>query len=227
MKLRRTGDSTLVHQWSHAFGACVATPDASLCIANIGPIGLGVFDTLHEQPIDTLRSGYGDHNPGFAAVRITAGGKYLVTSGEQKIKIWDMDSRSVLREYPGAEGISISPDSAFIVTAGAGAGVVRLYRFNTTTTDVQQQQQEASALRVLPNPTETNPMMLFSLHSTQRVEIDLIDATGQVVYALPEQILQAGEHTIPLAVEQLPSGIYFCRLRNGKTVQTAQFLIAR
>jgi hypothetical protein len=44
------------------------------------------------------------------------------------------------------------------------------------------------------------------------VRLDLFDATGRPVRHLLQEALPGGEHSVDIVADDLPQGVYFCRL---------------
>ena len=223
MKLRRTQDSVVLQRW-YTGGGCQATPDLQYFTAAVAG-GVGIYIQDYAKPIDTLHT---YSALGTSQTEMTKGGKYVVTSSGGMIEIWNFASRQNIKSYPGTPQFSISPDSAFIVIAGASGGV-RVYRFNTGTTSVgSEEEQVGNTLRVIPNPSDGQTTARFHIPGTApvAVELDIVDATGTILHHILNEILPTGEHSIPLPMIET-SGTYFCRLRTATSQQVVRMVTIR
>jgi hypothetical protein len=67
---------------------------------------------------------------------------------------------------------------------------------------------------VFPNPTNNKTNIKFNLDKTLPVSIDLIDISGAVVKNLFNNlIMQSGEQTIELNLNNIPTGKYFIQIK--------------
>ncbi len=65
-----------------------------------------------------------------------------------------------------------------------------------------------------PNPFNSTTKFYYSLPRAGLIQIDLLNLNGQVIGCLLEAIQPAGTHSFELTADQLPSGIYFYRIRS-------------
>jgi hypothetical protein len=78
-----------------------------------------------------------------------------------------------------------------------------------------------------PNPTDKQLNLEFELYESAKVGIQLLDIEGKVVQKKPSKIANAGKQFFNLAIEELPAGIYFLRLKCGSQKYTKRIVIAR
>ncbi|MFQ5599492.1 MAG: T9SS type A sorting domain-containing protein, partial [Candidatus Krumholzibacteriia bacterium] len=75
------------------------------------------------------------------------------------------------------------------------------------------------ALRLAPNPFNPQAVVRFRVERSGPVQLVLYDARGRLVHTLVDGILPAGRHQMSLLDGtlrgELPSGVYFLRLRAG------------
>jgi hypothetical protein len=83
------------------------------------------------------------------------------------------------------------------------------------------------ALSAFPNPFNPQTTLAFSLPQTTRVELDVFDLTGRTVAVLQDGIMAAGEHRLSFDGNDLPSGLYFARVRAGETVVTRKLVLLK
>lgn len=81
-------------------------------------------------------------------------------------------------------------------------------------------------LSVSCNPVSSQVMLQVSLEQGGLVELTIHDLTGREVQRVLDEEMPAGVHSIASQVN-LPSGVYFCRLRSGGNVATGKLVIVR
>jgi len=59
------------------------------------------------------------------------------------------------------------------------------------------------------------------------VAIHIFDDQGRVVRLVRNQDMPAGTHTVDVDLEDLPAGVYHCRLQNGRRQQVKDLLKVR
>lgn len=75
-----------------------------------------------------------------------------------------------------------------------------------------------------PNPAKDLLNLAFELPRTQELTIDLIDVGGKLVYQ-QSIIAVAGSNQVPIAVNDLPRGVYFARLRLAEGLRTVKVVV--
>jgi Protein of unknown function (DUF3500)/Secretion system C-terminal sorting domain len=82
------------------------------------------------------------------------------------------------------------------------------------------------AFSVYPNPSQSDASAKIMLEKEAQLTVNLIDMTGRTVATIATQTYNAGENTLALPLERLPSGIYQCVVE-VKTTSTLQYAIQR
>ncbi len=84
------------------------------------------------------------------------------------------------------------------------------------------------AARITPQPASDGAALALSLTSAHTLVVTVVDVLGAPRLTLAPKALHTGAHEIPLSLENLPSGVYFCRfLLDGAPQQTLPFLVQR
>jgi hypothetical protein len=78
-----------------------------------------------------------------------------------------------------------------------------------------------------PNPYNSSTKILFTLPSTEDVTIEVFNILGQIVTTLLDKQLNAGDHTIDFISGNLPSGIYFYRIKAGTFQEYKKMILLR
>jgi hypothetical protein len=79
----------------------------------------------------------------------------------------------------------------------------------------------------IPNPFNPTTTISFSLIERSMVELTVMDVRGRVLEVLLREERDAGVHQIEYRPTDLPSGVYFYRLRAGNFVQTRRFVLLK
>ena len=79
----------------------------------------------------------------------------------------------------------------------------------------------ANKFEAFPNPVQNNLTINFSLIETVRVNIEVVNAIGQVVYLEEAGNLLTGDHNVNINMNRFQSGLYFVNLvtEHGVTTQ--------
>lgn len=83
-----------------------------------------------------------------------------------------------------------------------------------------------SLLEAWPNPFTDRTSLRFTSEGG-RVAIHIFDDQGRVVRLVRNQDMAAGTHTVDVDLEDLPAGLYHCRLQNGRRQQVKDLLKVR
>lgn len=84
----------------------------------------------------------------------------------------------------------------------------------------------------VPNPFRSRTAIRYQVAVTTQVSLKVYDTSGRVVGVLVDEKKAAGTHSVrwdgrDSAGEQLPSGIYFCRLQAGDATATRKMILVR
>ena len=103
-----------------------------------------------------------------------------------------------------------------------------VYSFTTEDeTSVADYQEFGGDVNVYPNPAQTETSISLELSTLTNVTVDIFDASGSKVIALPMQQLAAGTQTIRLNVSDLVAGVYtYTIVANDKFIN-GRFVVYR
>ncbi len=68
------------------------------------------------------------------------------------------------------------------------------------------------SLSASPNPFNNSTNLTFQIERHSKVRIDIYDMLGRRIINLLDGDMAAGDHSVVWNADQLPSGVYFCRL---------------
>jgi len=83
-----------------------------------------------------------------------------------------------------------------------------------------------SKFSVFPNPAGSVASLAFNAETNGNSEITLINQLGSIVMK-KTMAVNEGENIRKLDVSSLVSGVYFIRIKNGNTIQTAKVVIKK
>ncbi len=136
-------------------------------------------------------------------------------SEELVLKLWDYSSNKermlnitqitdLLRPQNSGNTLRYTSDAALIVRAAKG-----------DFTPAADPGNGGLALSCSPNPSNGSVVVKWSLTADANIEIDVIDAKGELVSRVFSGMESAGEHSQSYDCAECESGIYFVRLRSA------------
>ncbi|MFA6469907.1 MAG: aryl-sulfate sulfotransferase [Bacteroidota bacterium] len=78
-----------------------------------------------------------------------------------------------------------------------------------------------------PNPFNPSTTIQFVISSIQHVRMTIFDVLGKEITVLVNEPMNAGSYSVAFNGEQLPSGMYFCRLQAGTFVSVKKLLLVK
>lgn len=78
-----------------------------------------------------------------------------------------------------------------------------------------------------PNPFNPSTTISYSLPQSTHVSVSVYDRLGREVQELVDQNQEAGDHSIEFTASDLPSGIYFYRIKTSEKTEVRKMLLAK
>jgi hypothetical protein len=78
---------------------------------------------------------------------------------------------------------------------------------------------------ILPNPATHLAALTFELFETSKVEIQVFNILGDLLFNLGSNAYKKGENSVILKVEDYPVGTYLIKLQTSNTVYTKRLLV--
>jgi hypothetical protein len=78
-----------------------------------------------------------------------------------------------------------------------------------------------------PNPFNPNTTISYTLKETSAVKLTIYDRLGREVKVLVDENQNAGTHTVDFNASNLPSGIYFYRIKANEKTEVRKMILAK
>jgi len=127
---------------------------------------------------------------------------------------------------PGATSQSYAP-----VMNGSYYVIVKIGMCSSDTsniikiTDFGLDEMEISHLEIIPNPSQAETSIYYTLKNSEFVRISLFEFTGKEIGNILSEIQSSGNQQVKINVESLPNGIYFCKLKTGKGIICRKLIV--
>jgi len=93
--------------------------------------------------------------------------------------------------------------------------------------DLLQIPKEYSLAQNYPNPFNSTSVIRYSVPQLSQVQIKVFDVLGNEIETLVDEHKQTGTYELTWYAENLPSGVYFCRLKAGSFVETKKMVLMK
>lgn len=171
-----------------------------------------------------------------AILPVANGTVYLVGTSVGLFATSELDGENTVWTQQGAEvignvvveAIDVRASDGFVAAATHGNGV---FTANITSIHGVTGQEESSVatesqLRVFPNPCAETAQLNVRLHSSERLEVYLLDVQGKRVRTVLNEVRPAGEELVQLSLNGLPAGLYFVEVQRGN-LRSVERLVKR
>jgi hypothetical protein len=103
---------------------------------------------------------------------------------------------------------------------------IRVYQRGPAGVDVggDDGRSESGLKQNYPNPFDVSTVITYDIDSKMNVSLELFDALGRRVRSLEQGSKLPGTYRVFLDGSDLPSGLYFCRLRTDRTDMVRRML---
>lgn len=83
-------------------------------------------------------------------------------------------------------------------------------------------------VNIYPNPASAAASISFTLKGSARVKVTIYNAEGRLINTpIADRSFSSGTHVVPLPVQQLVNGVYYCRFKTEKSEEMRKFVIVR
>ncbi len=170
------------------------------------------YDTSEKYlTMSTSRTQAGTNGLGNDVINIVSTGPFNVAVGDSIVVAFALIGGENLAELEtGATNAQIRYDAAF-----------------PTITAANQMQNESTALTIFPNPAKGNVTFNFNLANSQNVQLEVYDVKGNLVKKIANTKYMLGDNNVKLSTDDLPAGLYNCRLITNDVVLNKKLTIAK
>ncbi len=170
------------------------------------------YDTSEKyQTMSTSRTQAGANGAGNDVINIVSTGPFNVAVGDSIVVAFALIGGEDLAELEtGAANAQIRYDAAFPTI--------------TATNDIAVQ---VPMLTVFPNPANGNVTFNFNLTETEKVQIVVFDVKGKLVKQITDAKHSAGINNIQVSLNELPAGIYTCKLITNDAVLNTKLTLVK
>lgn len=82
-------------------------------------------------------------------------------------------------------------------------------------------------INIYPNPINNSATVAFNLNQTEKVQMNVYNLLGEVVYSLDKGVMNAGNNEISFSANELSAGVYFIQLSLGNNVITKKVSVTK
>jgi len=78
-----------------------------------------------------------------------------------------------------------------------------------------------------PNPFSNSTTIGFTLKKNSKIKLSIYDLSGRLIQILADKELTSGEHRLEFSSGTISTGIYYCVLNTGESVETRKMIITK
>lgn len=97
----------------------------------------------------------------------------------------------------------------------------------TSVKETVRNQRSFQLLSNYPNPFNNRTEIVFTLPTTERVSLSILDAMGKEIVHLIDQKFNPGIHVIPFEANDISSGVYFACLKTSREMWVRKMVLLR
>jgi len=160
-------------------------------------------------------TGYGCRSDGSVVKTINGGDNWYIQNTPLTENLYDL-------HFPAEDtGFICSWSGKILKTTNGGGNLVSVFEITS------ENNNEHSSLRCSPNPFNPLTKIRFNVKENSRVELSIYNTSGNIVAKLLNTELNKGDHEFTWNAEQLPSGVYFCKLSAGNQSKTLRLVLLK
>ncbi|MBD3411143.1 MAG: T9SS type A sorting domain-containing protein [Ignavibacteriales bacterium] len=124
-------------------------------------------------------------------------------------------------------GVATSVTTDFLGAARDASPDVGAFEYGATSVDRSERPERFSLKPAYPNPFNPTTTVAFSLPRAGEIELAAFNALGEPVATLYAGYKTAGDHETAFDASDLPSGVYFIRLRAEGSAATTKAILLK
>lgn len=103
-----------------------------------------------------------------------------------------------------------------------------IFRLSSETATVHESVSPGRfSLLSYPNPFNASASLRYNLETASDVNITVYDITGRQIAVIFDSFRQAGHHSVNWDASEIPSGLYFARLKSFNRVETIKMVLQK
>ncbi|MBA7576211.1 hypothetical protein ES708_18050 [subsurface metagenome] len=168
------------------------------------------------------------HTQSFGAGNYDA---WLIKTDQKGNELWDKTFGGSKSDY--AHSVQQTSDGGYILAGytqsfGAGGRDLWLVKLKGNGVMVEEDQPKAdSLLQNYPNPFNEATTIQYNLPENSKVSLDIYNLSGQKVKTLVDKVQEPGNYIVNFNANNLPSGIYFSRLKTQHGIKTEKMMLVK
>ncbi|MGA7161601.1 MAG: glycosyl hydrolase 53 family protein [Bacteroidota bacterium] len=99
----------------------------------------------------------------------------------------------------------------------------------TSATGVRDRKENTPSFNfnVYPNPFNPSTTIEYTIPSSSQTSVVIFDLLGRNVTMLVDSFKNAGDYSISWMANNVPSGVYFCRMESGNVIETKKLMLLK
>ena len=110
---------------------------------------------------------------------------------------------------------------------GSSNFALTVYSEDPMATGIKDISIDKNFVRLIPNPSNGNFTVMFTLLKSTAFSVEITDITGKIVYSQATQIATDGHQDIELQLENLNAGIYICNIKTTEGIISQKLSILK
>ncbi|MFZ2323179.1 MAG: T9SS type A sorting domain-containing protein [Ignavibacteriaceae bacterium] len=196
-----------------------------------------LIDDLLSEAGDTISSyrdriPYSDSNFGNVCVEVGSTNLFGQIRAKKSFVKFDLSGYSYsLVNGIGVDSIYNSWDFGYSLSKIKGCILNGVVYGDTTITDVEKNTDlipgEYKLEQNYPNPFNPSTTITYQLPNSSKVTLKVFDVLGEELITLVDEYKDSGKYEVQFNASDLPSGVYFYRIRSGNLIETKKMILLK
>ena len=133
-------------------------------------------------------------------------------------------------------GLTIDSNNSIYITGTSGAHswkVITTMKYNQGQTQVEKMLNDTvkphnfELLQNYPNPFNSKTIINYQIHKKSKVILEIFNLNGEKIITLINKIHDKGRYSIEWDASKYSSGLYICRIQNGKMFEARKMIFLK
>jgi DNA-binding beta-propeller fold protein YncE len=181
---------------------------------------------------------YLSYNTNFQNIAITKDDKYAFVVGAFEKLVISLDNNSVIENFTaGGTNVAVNSNGSEFYVTDSYNGTVRVYKEQNPSAVKEMHRNVPGIFQLYqnyPNPFNPATVISYQVNTESYVTLKVYDELGKEVANLVDEKKQPGKYEIDFNAENLPSGVYFYRIKvkpvgnnNHEIIQASKMLLLK